>query len=101
MAQITRIVGDFAENLFVPGVDPEAILHAARGALDDDDEVILTPVRGIEVRWFRVNPCHPNSCWDGGIHNGHWTPTDGKTRGGFQGAMLATGYRDHLDGVHR
>lgn len=35
--------------------------------------------------WFRWNPCHPNSCWDGGGHCGHLDYRDGPGRGHWQG----------------
>jgi hypothetical protein len=89
-AQIVHLNDDM---MFVPGTDPARILEEATGELDTG-QVVLTPLEDVEIGWHRVNPCHPNSCDDGGGHNAHWQPTPGKTRGGFQGALLEIGWDD-------
>jgi len=90
-AQIARIDMDGDTALIVPGTDPEQIMAAAIGELDTD-ELIHTSIEDIEVTWWRVNPCHPSSCYDMGGHVGHWAPTARRTRGGFQAAAISVGY---------
>lgn len=90
MAKIARIEDwDGEGNLFVPGTDPTQILRDAQGEIDEGESV-LTAIEEIKVEWFRVNPCHPSNCYDGGHHSGHWVRTGSPTRGGFQGALLMT-----------
>lgn len=99
MAEIARFHSfDGDSYLLVPGTDPAQILTEAAGEIDDD-EVILTPPDEITVEWWRTSPCHPNSCGEG-PHNIHYTPTSGRpTRGGFQAAALALGYRADQDAL--
>ena len=93
MAEIARIYTfDGDDMILIPGTDPEQIRQTAAGELDDD-EVILTPLDEVRVRWWRTSPCHPNSCGEG-PHRIHYDPTSGRTRGGFQAAALMVGYRD-------
>lgn len=93
IAQITRITmeDDGSSALIVPGTEPEQIMTAAMGELDTD-ELIHTSIEDVEVGWWRVNPCHPSSCYETGGHNGHWVPTLRQTRGGFQAAAISVGY---------
>lgn len=92
-AKVTRLSAPDDETLFVPGNDPAEILATAQAEIEDHEEVI-TALDDIKVSWWRVNPCRPGNCYDGGGHNGHWTPTSGRTRGGFQGATVEVGYRE-------
>lgn len=93
-AKITRIYSeDYGEMLVVPGTDPEQILKDAAGELNTGEK-LYTALEDVEVRWWRVSPCHENSCWDGGGHTAHWNRTPRKTRGGFQAAGIEIGYDD-------
>lgn len=89
MARIVYIEHWDKDVLFVPGTDPAQIVadgnvYLAANVADWGDEVaVVTPPEQVRVAWYRVNPCH---CGDG--HCGHWDETAGKTRGGFQGAMV-------------
>ena len=90
-AKIARIWNeDIGDILVVPGTDPEQILKDAAGELDDGEKVI-TPLEDVKVRWWRVSPCHPNSCHNGGGHRTHYEDWHGKTRGGFQAAGVEIG----------
>jgi hypothetical protein len=94
-AKITRLDSyDDGPALFVPGTDPTQILEDAQGELDTDEEIVPGDIR---VGWYRVNPCTPYFCEDGGGHTGHWTPTPGKTRGGFQGAIVYVRHREEAE----
>jgi hypothetical protein len=87
-AKIARIWNeDIGDILVVPGTDPEQILKDAAGELDDGEK-ILTAVEDVKVRWWRVSPCHPNSCSEGGGHRTHYEDNHGKTRGSFQAAGI-------------
>jgi hypothetical protein len=91
-AKIARIYGeDIGHVLVVPGTSPEQILKDAAGELDDGEK-IFTALEDVRVRWWRVSPCHPNSC-DGG-HRTHYEDWHGKTRGGFQAAGIEIGTDD-------
>ena len=97
-AKIARIYNeDIGEMLVVPGADPAQILEDAKGELDAAEHV-FTSLEDIKVRWWRVSPCHPNSCYEGGGHHVHYEDCHGRTRGSFQAAGLAIGYRDEDDG---
>lgn len=97
MARVLFIDSHAREDLFVPGTDPAKIvadgnsfLANGRDETDSGGHKVITPVDEVRIGWFHVNPCSPNAC--GEDHSGHWTPTERPTRGGFQGAMLATGW---------
>jgi hypothetical protein len=44
----------------------------------------LTP----RVGWYRWNPCHESSCYDGGGHSGHLGYCDGPGRGRWRGVYF-------------
>ena len=90
-AKIARIYDDDrGPMLVVPGTDPEQILKDAAAELDDGEK-IYTALEDVVVRWWRVSPCHENSCWDGGGHRAHYEDWHGKTRGSFQAAGIEIG----------
>lgn len=87
-AKIARIWNeDIGDVLVVPGTNPEQILKDAAAELDDDEKV-LTTIEEVKVRWWRVSPCHPNSCGSGGKHHAHYEDHHGRTRGSFQAAGI-------------
>jgi hypothetical protein len=87
-AKIARIWNeDIGDILVVPGADPEQILKDAAGELDDGEK-ILTSVEDVKVRWWRVSPCHPNSCGTGGGHHAHYEDWHTRTRGSWQAAGI-------------
>lgn len=47
-------------------------------------------VEGLRPRigWYRWNPCHESSCFDGGGHAGHLGYADGPGRGRWRGVYL-------------
>jgi hypothetical protein len=100
-ATIRLIEGWRNDYLFVPGTDPAQIVADGNAFLADDEAFraglaeglsVTTPLDKVRIAWFRVNPCGPNVCGDN--HNGHWTETPEKTRGGFQGAEVEFGFPD-------
>lgn len=87
-AKIARIWNeDCGDMLVVPGVNPAEILADASLYLDDDERIVTTSDE-VRVRWWRVSPCHPNSCPEGGGHHTHYEDSHRKTRGSFQAAGL-------------
>ena len=93
-AKIARIYcEDIGEVLVVPGTDPTQILKDAAGELDTGEK-IYTALEDVKVRWWRVSPCHPNSCYNGGGHRTHYEDWHGRTRGSFQAAGLEIGPDD-------
>jgi hypothetical protein len=99
MASIRLIASWNDEHLFVPGNDPARIIADGNEFLVSDEArttgladglIVITPQGKVRVSWYRVNPCSPSTCGD--FHNGHWTETPERTRGGFQGAMIAFGW---------
>lgn len=85
-AKITRIWNeDIGDVLVVPGTDPAQILKDAAAELNDGERIVTT-LEEVRVRWWRVSPCHPNSC--GGKHHAHYEDWHGRTRGSFQAAGL-------------
>jgi hypothetical protein len=98
-AQIARIYNpDIGELLVVPGTDPEQILKDAAGEIEDGEKV-FTSFDEVKVRWWRVSPCHPNSCGEGGGHQAHYEDHHGRTRGSFQAAGIVIGSSDDWDGA--
>lgn len=90
-AKITRIYDrDGGEVLVVPGTEPAQILKDAAGELDTGEK-IYAALENVKVGWWRVSPCHENSCWEGGGHTAHWNETPRLTRGGFQAAGIEIG----------
>jgi hypothetical protein len=100
MARIITIDSWNGRDLFVPGTDPARIIADGNawlakeswdlGAEEGVTFVITTPTEDIRIGWYRVNPCS-DTCPCGERYVGHWVSTDGPTRGGFQGAMVAYG----------
>lgn len=92
MTEITRIWNeDIGDVLVVPGSDPGQILKDAAGELEDGEK-IFTALEDVRVRWWRVTPCHPNSCGDGGGHRAHYEDHHGRTRGSWLAAGVEVGY---------
>jgi hypothetical protein len=75
---------------------------------DDADEALPLAFEAAEAEWgpdvlyllepekprrWRNNPCHPNSCWDGGGHRTHTDPVVGDRgqRGSYVGVMFRVG----------
>lgn len=96
MAKVTQIYGwDDSEYLIVPakpGTETAEILATVRRELDDG-YVVLDDPDDVRIEWWRVNPCHPNSCGEG-PHKGHWTQTANQTRGGFTAAQIRVGWSE-------
>jgi len=105
MARIITIDRWNSADLFVPGIDPAQIVADGNawlaenswdlGAEEGVSFVVTTPTEDIRVGWYRVNPCGDTCpCGEGFV--GHWVPTDGPTRGGFQGAMVTYGFTNEV-----
>ena len=95
------IRGDDGEHVFVRGTD--AITKAAPAAgefadsqLQDDrgDEPGRWTFGLVRSGWFRFNPCHESSCFDGGGHAWHIGYVDGPGRGRFKGVLLEPRWRE-------
>lgn len=100
-ARIIHIEHWDRDDLFVPGTDPKQIVADGNMYLDreknefGEDAIVVTAPGQIRIGWYRVNPCKPGiNCGD--EHIGHWAETEGKTRGGFQGAMVTIGTKGDL-----
>jgi len=95
MARIIEISD--SGGIFVPGTTSEEILKRGNEWAAPRAEKVITDPAKVRVQWFRVNPCNPQNCYDGGGHCGHWEPTREQTRGGFRGAIVELGYAPELD----
>lgn len=83
----------------VAGTDDEQAARAA--ALDylrdddplDDEAEQRERIAALRARpgWYRWNPCHESSCYDGGGHGGHLGYAQGAGRGNFPGVYLMRG----------
>lgn len=79
-------------GLVVAGTEDldEALLAVVKVLVADaehwtfDDTATIAPTL-IRHGWFRWNPCHPRSCYEGVQHAGHIGYVDGPGRGNWRG----------------
>lgn len=79
---------------YVVRCDPDDVLGAMRAVhayrlheQDDEPEYAVVPPLH-RVGWFRWNPCHESSCFDGGGHKGHLDYVTGPGRGNWRGVYF-------------